>query len=140
MAIDEFGLDRVRDLWERKPFVQATIANAEMAINKADMGIARRYVELVEDEELRERIWSRLLAEYELTVAKILELTGQERLHDREPTLQRTIERRNPYVDPLSIIQVELLRRWRANPDDEDLIATLHLAVNGIAGGLRNTG
>jgi phosphoenolpyruvate carboxylase len=139
-VIDEHGTERVQDLWERKPFVQSTIANAEMAINKADMGIARRYVELVEDEVLRERIWTRLQAEYDLTVATILQVTGQDRLHEREPTLQRTIDRRNPYVDPLSIIQVELLRRWRANPDDEDLIDTLHLAVNGIAGGLRNTG
>lgn len=139
-AIDEFGMERVRDLWERKPFLQATIANAEMAINKADMGIARRYVDLVEDEELRERVWSRILEEYDLTVGMILQLTGQQRLHDREPTLQRTIERRNPYIDPLSIIQVELLRRWRANPEDQELIDTLHLAVNGIAGGLRNTG
>ena len=70
----------------------------------------------------------------------ILQVTGQATLHEREPTLQRTIDRRNPYVDPLSIIQVELLRRWRANPDDPELIDTLHLAVNGIAGGLRNTG
>ncbi|HLU36261.1 MAG TPA: phosphoenolpyruvate carboxylase [Thermomicrobiales bacterium] len=139
-VIDEFGIDRVQSLWERRPFVQSTLANAEMAINKADMGIARRYVELVEDEDLRERIWSKLLSEFDLTVQKILQVTGQERLHDREPTLQRTIERRNPYVDPLSIIQVELLRRWRANPDDEDLIEALHLAVNGIANGLRNTG
>jgi phosphoenolpyruvate carboxylase len=111
-----------------------------MAINKADIGIARRYAELVEDVDLRERYWDLLTEEHDLTVRRILEVTGQRRLHDREPTLQRTIERRNPYVDPLSIIQVELLRRWRANPDDEDLIDTLHLAVNGIAGGLRNTG
>lgn len=130
----------MRDFHERKPFFQATIANAEMAINKADMEIARRYVELVDDEDLRERYWQRLLDEHDRTVRMILEITGQDRLHDREPTLQRTIERRNPYVDPLSIIQVELLRRWRANPDDEDLIDTLHLAANGIAGGLRNTG
>jgi phosphoenolpyruvate carboxylase len=139
-GIDEYGLARVQHLWEQRPFVQAMMANAEMAINKADMGIARRYVDLVEDEELRQRIWTRILEEYNLTVAKILEVTGQERLHDREPVQQRTIERRNPYVDPLSIIQVELLRRWRANPDDQDLIDTLHLAVNGIANGLRNTG
>jgi phosphoenolpyruvate carboxylase len=111
-----------------------------MAINKADMGIAWRYASLVEDEELRDRVWARILDEYNLTVEKILQVTGQERLHAREPVLQRTIERRNPYVDPLSIIQVELLRRWRANPEDQDLIDTLHLAVNGIAGGLRNTG
>jgi phosphoenolpyruvate carboxylase len=70
----------------------------------------------------------------------ILEITSQEKLLDREPVLRRSIDRRNPYVDPLSIIQVELLRRWREQPDDEDVVQTLHLAVNGIAGGLKNTG
>ncbi len=139
-GIAEYGLDALRDLHERKPFFQTMLANAEMAISKADMGIARRYVDLVEDEALREQIWSRLIAEHDLTVEMLLRVTGQEQLHENTPTLQRTIERRNPYVDPLSIIQVELLRRWRRNPDDPDLIDTLHLAVNGIAGGLRNTG
>ncbi len=140
VAVTAFGMDAVRSMLARKPFFQGTLANAEMAINKADMGIAERYVGLVEDEGLRNRIWKRLLEEYECTKRMILEVTEQQRLHDREPVLQRTIERRNPYVDPLSIIQVELLRRWRANPDDEELIEALHLAVNGIAGGLRNTG
>ena len=139
-AVADFGMDAVRSMLARKPFFQATLSNAEMAINKADMGIAERYVGLVEDEGLRNRIWERLRQEYECTKQIILKVTEQQRLHDREPVLQRTIERRNPYVDPLSIIQVELLRRWRANPDDEELIETLHLAVNGIAGGLRNTG
>ena len=70
----------------------------------------------------------------------MLQITGQESLLDREAVLQRSIRRRNPYVDPLSFIQVELLRRLRENPADEDVLQTLHLAVNGIAGGLRNTG
>jgi phosphoenolpyruvate carboxylase len=104
------------------------------------MGIAARYAQLVQDETIRDRIWSRIQAEYELTVRMILAITGEERLHDRDPRLQRTFERRNPYVDPLSLIQVELLRRWRASDDDPELIEALHLAVNGIAGGLRNTG
>ncbi|HWV36550.1 MAG TPA: phosphoenolpyruvate carboxylase, partial [Thermomicrobiales bacterium] len=139
-AVDEFGMPAVQEVLERNTFFQVTLSNAEMAINKADMGIAERYVTLVEDLEIRDRIWLRILDEYRRTTRMILAITGQERLHDREPVLQRTIERRNPYVDPLSIIQVELLRRWRAHPDDEDALETLHLAVNGIAGGLRNTG
>lgn len=140
MAVHEFGLATVREVLERVPFFEVTLSNAEMAINKADMGIAERYVALVEDVEVRERVWSRIREEYRRTTRMILEITGQERLHDREPVLQTTIDRRNPYVDPLSIIQVELLRRWRARPEDEDTLETLHLAVNGIAGGLRNTG
>ncbi len=140
VATDEFGLDELQRLWEHKPFVHSTISNAEMAIAKADMSIAERYVQLVEDKAIRERIWSQIREEYDLTLQMILALTGEEKLHDRDPRLQRTFERRNPYVDPLSLIQVELLRRWRANGEDQELIDTLHLAVNGIAGGLRNTG
>lgn len=140
VAINEFGLEELQRLWQNKPSLHSTLSNAEMAIAKADMSIAERYVQLVEDEEIRNRIWSQIREEYELTVKTILAITGEEKLHDRDPRLQRTFERRNPYVDPLSLIQVELLRRWRASGDDPELIEALHLAVNGIAGGLRNTG
>jgi phosphoenolpyruvate carboxylase len=139
-AIEEFGMDDLKHYWDHNPFLHSTLSNAEMAIAKADMGIASRYVQLVQDETVRDRIWTRIREEYELTVRMILAVTGEERLHDRDPRLQRTFERRNPYVDPLSLIQVELLRRWRASDDDPELIEALHLAVNGIAGGLRNTG
>lgn len=139
-AIDEWGLDKVRDVLHSSDFFKVTISNAEMAINKADMGIARRYASLVDDVAVRDRIWGKIEAEYDLTKASILAITGQSALHEQEPTLQRTIERRNPYVDPLSVIQVELLRRWRDDPGNDELLEALQLAVNGIAGGLRNTG
>ncbi|MCO5217637.1 MAG: phosphoenolpyruvate carboxylase [Thermomicrobiales bacterium] len=139
-AAEEFGLEYLRDLFANKPFMHSTLSNAEMAIAKADMGIAERYVQLVQDDVIRDRIWQRIHEEYERTVRMILAVTGEDKLHDRDPRLQKTFERRNPYVDPLSLIQVELLRRWRESGDDADLIEALHLAVNGIAGGLRNTG
>lgn len=139
-AISEFGLEELQQLWQHKPFLHSTLSNAEMAIAKADMSIARRYVELVEDTAIRDRIWQQIHDEYELTVRMLLSITGEERLHDRDPRLQKTFERRNPYVDPLSLIQVELLRRWRENGENPEVIEALHLAVNGIAGGLRNTG
>ena len=84
-----------------------------MALAKADLTIGERYAGLVEDETLREAIWARIRAEYERTRELVLAVTGQARLLDRTPVLQRSIERRNPYVDPLSFIQVELLRRLR---------------------------
>lgn len=139
-ASDEFGIEQLRELWQQKPFLHSTLSNAEMAIAKADMGIAERYTRLVENRAIRDRIWTRIREEYELTVQMILAVTGEAHLHDRDPRLQRTFERRNPYVDPLSLIQVELLRRWRASDDDPELMEALHLSVNGIAGGLRNTG
>lgn len=139
-GVERYGMETIQIMERSWPFFAATVSNAEMALAKADMGIAERYVALVSDEVLRDRVWSQLRQEFDRSVQIILEITQQERLLDREPLLQRSIVRRNPYVDPLSIIQVELLRRWRQQPDDEDLVQTLHLAVNGIAGGLKNTG
>ncbi|HVL22882.1 MAG TPA: phosphoenolpyruvate carboxylase [Thermomicrobiales bacterium] len=139
-GVRRYGLEQIRTMERHWPFFAATLSNAELALSKADLGIAERYVRLVQDDDLRRRIGNQLRDEYHRSLRMILEITGQERLLDREPVLQRSIDRRNPYVDPLSVIQVELLRRWRQQPDDEDLIQTLHLAVNGIAGGLKNTG
>ena len=122
------------------PFFAALLSNAEMALAKADLTIGERYAELVEDETLREAIWAPIRAEYERTRELVLAVTGQARLLDRTPVLQRSIERRNPYVDPLSFIQVELLRRLRRDGASEDLVRAMLLTINGIAGGLRNTG
>ena len=104
------------------------------------MTIGERYAELVEDATLRDAIWSRIRSEYERAREQLLAVTGQTRLLDRTPVLQRSIERRNPYVDPLSFIQVELLRRLRHDNASEDLVRAMLLTINGIAGGLRNTG
>jgi len=139
-AIEGEGIDLLRAMEEDWPFFRATISNAELAMAKADMLIAERYVALVKSASLRDRIWGQIRAEYERAEAALLQIRNQEHLLDRESVLQRSIRRRNPYVDPLSFIEIELLNRLRENPDDEDVVNTLHLAVNGIAGGLRNTG
>ena len=139
-AIAENGVDQLREMAEEWPFFRATISNAELAMSKADMLIAERYVALVKDDAIRDRIWGHIREEYDLAVAAMLAIRDQERLLDKESVLQRSIDRRNPYVDPLSFIEIELLNRLRQDPSDEDVINTLHLAVNGIAGGLRNTG
>jgi len=139
-AIEQHGIDLLQTMEQDWPFFQATLSNAELALAKADMLIAERYVALVRSDDLRERIWSLIAAEFDLAKRVVLQITGQTALLDRESVLQRSIRRRNPYVDPLSFIQVELLKRLREHPDDEDVVQTLHLAVNGIAGGLKNTG
>jgi phosphoenolpyruvate carboxylase len=125
---------------EHWAFFRATLSNAEMALTKADLHIAEKYIQLVESPEVRDRIWTRLKDEFALAEQSLLTITGQQRLLDRDPVLQRSVARRNPYVDPLSFIQVELLERVRRDPGDEETMTTLHLAINGIAGGLRNTG
>ncbi|MEJ7892451.1 MAG: phosphoenolpyruvate carboxylase [Solirubrobacteraceae bacterium] len=139
-ARQDVGLEQLREMQRSWPFFAALLGNAEMALAKADLRIAERYAALVGDEETRERIWGRISDEYSTTVRELLEVTEQERLLDRHPVLQETLERRNPYIDPLSFIQTALMQRARAGEDDEQLAHTLSLAINGIAGGLRNTG
>jgi len=137
---EDVGLGFLREMRRSWPFFAALLGNAEMALAKADLRIAERYAALVTDEGARERIWSRIRDEYGGTVRELLAVTEQERLLDRHPVLQESLERRNPYIDPLSFIQSELMRRARAGEDDEQLARTISLAINGIAGGLRNTG
>ena len=139
-AREEAGLRVLQEMDRDWPFFAALLSNAEMALAKADLTIGERYAELVEDEMLRAAIWAPIRAEYERTRELVLAVTGQARVLDRTPVLQRSIERRNPYVDPLSFIQVELLRRLRRDGTSQGLMRALLLTINGIAGGLRNTG
>jgi phosphoenolpyruvate carboxylase len=113
-----------------------------MACAKADLAVGRRYAELVADRELRGRIWGRIETEFDLTCRTLLAVTGQERLLGRERLLRASIDRRNPFVDPMSLLQVELLRRSRAAAahDGAELARASFLAINGIAAGMRNTG
>ncbi len=142
-AREEHGVELLREMDRDWPYFAALISNAEMACVKADLDIARRYAELCSDEAIRERIWGTIEAEFDCTVREIGAVREEDELLDREPILQRAIARRNPFIDPLSFVQLELLRRLRApggDPDDPGLVRASLLAINGIAGGLRNTG
>ncbi len=139
-----FGDDELTRMTEKWPFFEALISNAEMACAKADLAIARRYFDLWDNAEARERIWNAIEQEFALTSSGLTALRGEERLLDGSKTLQQSIDRRNPYVDPLSYVQIELLRQLRRGDGgaaSDDLLRRLSLlTVNGIAGGLRNTG
>ena len=139
-ARERHGLETLRAMTTQWPFFAALISNAEMGASKADPGIARRYIALWDDIEARDRIWGQLDAELELTRAELVTIRGSARLLDSEPVLQSSIDRRNPYVDPLSFIQIELLRRRRRGDSDDALTRLSLLVINGIASGLRNTG
>ncbi|MBJ7330853.1 MAG: phosphoenolpyruvate carboxylase [Solirubrobacteraceae bacterium] len=139
-AREEHGIELLREMDADWPFFAALLSNAEMALAKADLDIARRYAALCEDDAVRERIWCQIEAEFLRTRDELIAIAGGERLLDREPVLQTSIERRNPAVDPLSFIQLELLRRRRAGESGEELSRASFLAINGISGGLRNTG
>ncbi len=141
-ARERVGLDVLREMERTWPFFAGLLSNAEMALAKADFAIAKRYVALWDEEAPRERIWALIVEEFERTTRELLLVLGEARLLARQPVMRASIDRRNPYVDPLSFLQIELLRRIRAaGPDaDERLGRVSLLTINGIAGGLRNTG
>lgn len=121
------------------PFFRTLLGDVALVLSKADMAIARRYATLAGD--LGERFFPRIHAEYDLTRAALLRLTGEAELLDADPLSQRTIRLRDPYVDPMSLLQVDLLTRWRATGrEDETLEHALLITLNGLAHGLRATG
>ncbi len=116
------------------------IRNVELAMAKADLSIARLYADLVTDAGLRERIFGMIADEFTRTRDEILRLTDQRQLLERNPVLSNSIRLRNPYVDPMSLIQVEMLRRQRQHPESAQIQYSLGATINGIAAGLHNTG
>jgi phosphoenolpyruvate carboxylase len=139
------GLAQLQTMARAFPLFLDIIRNVEMALAKADFGIARLYASLVEDEALRDRVFTTLEAEFNLTHCMILDITQQKSLLETNPVLERSIRLRNPYVDPMSLIQVELMRRKRAalakgEPHSPELDRAISATINGISAGLRNTG
>jgi len=130
----------LRTMMERFPLFTDLIRNVEMGMAKCDLSIARFYAELVEDVALREGVFNMVSEEFERTRQAILEVTKQSELLETNPVLARSIRLRNPYVDPMSLIQVELLRRKRSGEDTPELNDALAATINGISAGLRNTG
>ncbi|MBV9773501.1 MAG: phosphoenolpyruvate carboxylase, partial [Gemmatimonadetes bacterium] len=130
----------LREMLASFPLFEDLVRNVEMGMAKADLPIARRYAALVPDAALRERVWKMVVEEFERTRRVVLRITGQERLLDGNPVLARSIRLRNPYVDPMSLIQVNLLRRKRDGAESEELNYALAATINGISAGLRNTG
>jgi phosphoenolpyruvate carboxylase len=134
----------LRQMHAEWPFFQTLIDNAQLTMRKADMGIAALYAGLVEDTKLRARIFGILTAEFERTEQAILVITGQKQLLSGEPVLLKSVQLRNPYIDPLNYIQVDMIRRLRdgklSKADDEATRAVVELTINGISGGLKNTG
>jgi phosphoenolpyruvate carboxylase len=124
----------LRRLYRAWPFFRTLVQNLEMTLAKSSMEIAFEYLELVEDASL----WPWISEEHERTVACVLEIVEAEELLDRHPMIQRSVRLRNPYVDPMNAIQVELLRRYRTG--DEAAVQPLLRSIAGIAAGLRNTG
>jgi phosphoenolpyruvate carboxylase len=141
-AVAESGvpLEQLAEFAETWPFFAATLANMEMVLFKGDMAIAARYAGLVPDRALADAVFDQIRAEWDRTVEAVLKVTGQTSLLDKNPDLAAIIRARLPYIDPLNHLQIELLRRLRAGDDSEAVRSGIHLTINGVAAGLRNTG
>jgi phosphoenolpyruvate carboxylase len=128
------------DMAEGWPLFGAMLANMEMVLAKSDMGIAERYAGLVEDEKLGARIFGRIRDDWQQTCDGLLEVTGQSRLLEKHPALDASIRLRLPYIEPLNLLQIELMRRHRAGEDDPRIAEGILLSINAIATALRNSG
>ena len=133
-------LGTLRRLYEHWPFLRTTLSNMAQVMAKADMGLAGRYAELVPDAEVGRRIHGEISDEFELTREMLLAITRQETLLDDNPALARSVRNRFPYLEPLNLLQVELLRRYRSGDEDPAVRAGIQLTMNGLATALRNSG
>jgi phosphoenolpyruvate carboxylase len=134
-------LQKMHKQW---PFFRTLISNLDMVIAKSDLAIAARYADLVEDPKLSKRIFGLIKAEWQRTDDALVMITGEKSRLASNPTLARSIEHRFPYLDPLNHLQVELMRRYRkrkdGDPENARVQTGIHISINGVAAGLRNTG
>jgi phosphoenolpyruvate carboxylase len=130
----------LRAMAEGWPFFQTALSNLEMVLAKADMDVASGYAGLVTEEGLRTHVFGAIRSGWTSAHDGLLEITGQSALLEGNPALARSIRLRLPYIEPLNQLQIELLRRYRQGDDDERVREGIHLTINGIAAGLRNTG
>jgi len=134
------GMALLQQMHKEWPFFATQLSNMDMVLAKSDIAIASRYAALVKDDALRQTIFGRIRAEHAATVAALLKITGQTELLDANPLLKRSIRNRFPYLDPLNHVQVELLHRYREGHHEEGVRRGIHISINGIAAGLRNSG
>jgi phosphoenolpyruvate carboxylase len=137
-AFQDTGL--LREMLDAWPFFRATVDNLEMVLSKSDMAIAARYATLVEDPQLGGTIFGRIRDAWTVTQERLLQITGQARLLEKHPALDAAIRLRLPYIEPLNLLQVELLKRHRAGEQDPRVREGIQLSINAIATALRNSG
>ena len=130
----------LRKMYRQWPFFRALLSNMDMVLAKSDLSLASRYAQLVADARLRKRIFAMIEAEWQRTAQALQQVTGEKQRLATNPALQRSIRHRFPYIDPLHHLQIELVRRHREGKLDERARRGIHISINGIAAGLRNTG
>ncbi len=134
------GLAQLKRMNQRWPFFRTLLSNMDMVLAKSDLALASRYAELVPDTRLRKKVFAAIEAEWHKTSQALSQITGEKQRLATNAALQRSMRHRFPYIDPLHHLQVELIRRYRAGQGDERVKRGIHMAINGIAAGLRNTG
>jgi phosphoenolpyruvate carboxylase len=139
-AAGESRLETLHELYRRWPFFRSVLSNMAQVIAKADMGLAARYSELVEDEALRHRVFDKIVAEHDRTIKMLRLITGHDDLLADNPALARSVFNRFPYLEPLNHLQVELLRRFRSGDEDDLVKRGILLTMSGLATALRNSG
>jgi phosphoenolpyruvate carboxylase len=130
----------LQQMYKQWPFFKTLLSNMDMVMAKSDLALASRYSELVTDARLRKKIFTAIEAEWHRTAAALALITGDKQRLAHNAALQRSMRHRFPYIDPLHHLQVELVRRYRAGQTDERVQRGIHISINGIAAGLRNTG
>ncbi len=133
-------IEALARLHTSSPFFRSVVSNLEMVLAKSSLAIAARYAELVTDPTLAAAIFPRIEAEWRTSREAVLAITGQSELLQNNPRLAQSIRLRLPYIDPLNVLQVELLRRHRAGEADDDVRRGIHMSINGVSAGLRNSG
>ena len=134
------ALALLQKMYRQWPFFRTLLSNMDMVLAKSDLALASRYAELVSDARLRKKIFTAIEAEWHRTADALTQITGEKNRLASNPALDRSIRHRFPYIDPLHHLQVELIRRYRAGLADERVQRGIHISINGIAAGLRNTG
>jgi phosphoenolpyruvate carboxylase len=134
------GMAFLKELYREWPFFRTLLSNMDMVLAKSSIAIASRYAELVADVALRDKIFECIRREWQSSIDTLLEITGQTRLLESNPLLERSIRHRFPYIDPLNHVQVELLKEHRAQNTDEQVLRGIQITINGISAGLRNSG
>ncbi len=130
----------LQKMYRQWPFFRTLLSNMDMVLAKSDLALASRYSELVTDARLRKKVFTTIEAEWQRTADALTRITGDKQRLTHNAALARSIKHRFPYIDPLHHLQVELVRRWRAGQGDERVQTGIHISINGIAAGLRNTG
>lgn len=134
------GIDTLKRMYLKWPFFHTMLSNMDMVLAKSDIDIASRYADLVEDSDMRDRIFSKIRSEWDLTIKWLLEISEQKHLLEKNPSLSRSLQSRSPYTDTLNHLQIELMRKYRQGEHDEKLKRSILQTINGISAGLRNSG